>query len=193
MKTKKYCLLLLVLMSFLASCSSTQNHNPVTGSELIGGSFSMTDHTGKKVTEKNFQGQYMLVFFGFTSCPSVCPMGLSTMGRVMHKLPKEMEKQIQPIFVTVDPSRDTGKKMKSFMKSFYPRFTGLRGTQKETEDMVFKYRGYYRKVFEDGEEEYLIDHSDIIYLMSKEGKYLGHFSSSNGVENIKNRIIKLLK
>lgn len=172
-----------------SSCQMTRkvddNEKP-TGAQLIGGQFHMIDQNGQKVTNETYSGKYTLVFFGFTHCPSVCPMGLSTMGRVLNKLPKEIEEQIQPLFVTVDPERDTLKRLQDFTKIFHPRLIGLRGTEKQTQDMVFKYRGYYRKV--DESKEYLIDHSDIIYFMDKEGRYLAHFSSSTGVDAIVKKI-----
>lgn len=157
-----------------------------TGSEYIGGSFSMTDHFGEKVSEKNYAGKYMLVFFGFSNCPSVCPMGLSSMGRVLNHLPNGIEKQITPIFVTVDPARDSLQRLAEFTKIFHPRLIGLRGSQKQTEDMVFKYRGYFRKV--DNEKNYLMDHSDVIYLMDKQGKYLTHFSGAMNIDLMANHI-----
>jgi protein SCO1/2 len=193
MKTTQIFILAFIALLTSSCSSSYKSSNNVTGSDLIGGSFVMEDHEGKKVTEKDFKGQYTLVFFGFTSCPTVCPMGLSTMGRVLHRLPKKISNQIQPVFVSVDPQRDTGEKMQKFTKSFYKGMVTLKGTMDQTKDMVFKYRGYYKKTYENGEDEYLVDHSDIIYLMSKEGKYMAHFSSSTGVENIKKRIQKLIK
>jgi protein SCO1/2 len=193
---KKIIITASLLLAFV-SCSTTQkseNHAmKTTGSSLIGGSFSMEDHNGKAVTEKDYLGQYTLVFFGFTSCPSVCPLGLSTMGRVLHRLPKSLSTQIQPLFVTVDPERDTNKVNKKFVKAFGRNFIGLRGTLDNTKDMVKKYRGYYKKTYEDGEKDYLMDHSDVIYLMDKEGKYLAHFGSSTGIESIVDRIKHVIK
>lgn len=183
----------LFLIFIFTACAHQNKKSRVTGSELIGGSFSLSDTSGKLITEKSFEGKYTLVFFGFTSCPSVCPMGLSTMGRVLQNLPEKISKEIQPIFITVDPERDTPERIKRFIKAFHPRLIGLSGTLEATEDIVYKYRGYYRKVHEKDQEEYLIDHSDIIYLMSKGGKYLGHFSSSMGVDKIKDQIVEILE
>lgn len=192
----KILLILSLWMNFLTSCQvgkdvSIQNsHAETTGSEYIGGHFEMTDETGMHVTEKTYVGKYTLVFFGFSNCPSVCPMGLSAIGRVMGELSEETEKQIQPLFVTVDPERDTEKRLVEFTKIFHPRLIGLRGTKKQTEDMVFKYRGYYRKV--DNEKEYLIDHSDIIYLMDTNGNYLAHFNGSMKTQSMAMKIKNLI-
>jgi len=185
--------IILLSMFLLFSCSQQQVQNRPTGSNLIGGSFEMETHNGKKVTEKSFYGKNTLVFFGFTSCPSVCPLGLSTMSKIMQDLPKDISKNIQPIFVTVDPEGDTHDVIKKYVTAFGENFIGLRGTEKNTLDMVKKYRGYYKKVYEgEDKEEYTMDHSDIIYLMDKKGRYLSHFSSATGVKNILAKINKAL-
>jgi protein SCO1/2 len=182
------------LLLLFVSCAGNSgvDADKVTGSELIGGSFSMQDFNGKDVTDKTYQGKYQLIFFGFTSCQTVCPLGLSTIGRAMIKLPKKMRDQIQPLFVTVDPERDTLAVLKKYLGSFYKGFIGLRGSQSQLDHMIKKFRGYYGRVEETG-EEYSFDHSDVIYLMGKDGKYLSHFSSSTGEDFIANKIKSIIK
>lgn len=178
-----------VLISILVSCSSvTKQRNSTTGSELIGGSFQMENHLGENVSDKDFLGKYSLVFFGFTNCKTVCPVGMSKMGRVMGELPDKVKSQIQPIFVSVDPKRDSIKVISKYIKIFGKDFIGLRGSKQQTKDMVKKYRGFYRKV-DEADGDYMMDHSDIIYLMDKTGKYVAHFSSSSK----KSEIVKKIK
>lgn len=186
---KKLALLLLLTLGLSCSTQEKRSQMAPTGSNLIGGSFEMENQYGKSVTQKDFLGQYTLVFFGFTSCQTVCPLGLSTMGKVLAKLPEKLSSQIQPIFVTVDPQRDTNQKNAKFVKIFHKRFIALRGTLDNTKDMVMKYRGYYTKIDQKDKNDYMMDHSDIIYLMDKKGQYLAHFSSASGVD----KIVKIIK
>lgn len=197
MKKTTLCLTFLGLF-FLISCSSfgdktkEQKIKP-TGSHLIGGSFKMTNHQNKEVSERDFFGQYTLIFFGFTSCKTVCPLGLSTIGRTLNKLPKDVSNKIQPIFVTIDPDRDTSKVMSKYIKIFNKRFVGLRGSITQTDNMVKNYRAYYSKLESDNKAEYEMEHSDVIYLMDKKGQYLAHFSSSSPIDSIAKRIEFLIK
>ncbi len=182
---------MLILAFTLSACSSLspqkQQQKNTTGSELIGGSFSMTDQNGRNVTEKNFHGKYTLVFFGFTNCPTVCPLGLSTIGRAIYHLPDEYKDSIVPIFVTIDPENDTEKVIKKYIKSFSRKFVGLRGTIEDTDKMILNYRGYYKKIKEG--DSYTMEHSDIIYLMDKQGRYVSHFSSSRGHKVITKKLL----
>ena len=186
-------LLIFGLSIMLFACANQKNTTKPTGSHLIGGSFEMENHKGKMVTDKDFKGLYQLVFFGFTKCPTVCPVGMSTIGRTLNSLPKKMAEKVQPIFVTIDPERDTPEVMAKFIKIFNKRFVGLRGSTEQTDDMVKKYRAYYGRIQKDGEEDYEMEHSDIIYFMGKDGEYLSHFSSAHSVEDIKTRVESLIK
>jgi protein SCO1/2 len=183
---------ILVLHVFV-SCSSQSiysSHN-VTGAHLVGGDYVTKDFNGNVVTEKSYPGKYKLLFFGFTSCQSVCPLGLSTMGKALHKLPEKMMKSIQPLFVTVDPDRDSNTVLKKYLPSFDKRLIGLRGTELQVNHMIKKFRGYYGRV-EESNDDYSFDHSDLIYLIDKNGKYLSHFSSSTGNEYIAKQIKKII-
>ena len=176
----------------LFSCANQKRAAKPTGSHLIGGSFIMENHKGEMVTDKDFKGHYTLVFFGFTTCPTVCPVGMSTIGRTLNSLPKDIAEKVQPIFVTIDPERDTPKVMAKFIRIFNKRFIGLRGTTKQTDDIVKKYRAYYGRIEKEG-EDYEMEHSDIIYFMGRDGEYLSHFSSAHSVEAITTRVKSLVK
>lgn len=142
--------------------------------EPIGGSFALTDHTGKSRTDADFRGKLMLVYFGFSFCPDICPTDLMAIGQAIDKLGPEGE-GVQPLFVTVDPERDTAAHLAEYVPFFHPRLLGLTGDAAHIRDAARAYRVYYAKIVIDGAAEYTIDHSGFIYLMDRDGKYLGFF------------------
>ena len=149
-----------------------------TGTALVGGPFTLTDHTGRKVTDKDFLGKYMLVFFGYTYCPDVCPTELQVMSAALDSLGAKAG-TIQPIFISVDPQRDTPEVLKQYVANFHPRLVGLTGTPDEIASVAKAYRVYFSKVENNsGTDTYLMDHSAIIYLMDRQGKFLKHFTYS---------------
>ena len=148
------------------------------GTALVGGPFSLTDQTGRKVTDKDFRGHYMLVFFGYTYCPDLCPTELQVMSAALDSLGAKAD-DIQPIFITFDPQRDTPEVLKQYISNFHPRFVGLTGTPEEIAAAAKAYRVFYNRLENtSGPDTYLMDHSTIIYLMDKQGKFLKHFSYS---------------
>lgn len=147
-----------------------------TGQALIGGPFQLTDHTGKSVTEKDFVGKKMLVFFGFTHCPDVCPSALQVISAALDQL-GDKAKDVTPVFITVDPERDTPEKMAAYVKSFHPRLIGLTGTLQQSKAAAKVYRVYLKKAeTKPGETSYNVDHTSIIYLMDEMGAFLKHFN-----------------
>lgn len=201
MKFRVLILLLAVLVGISALISqfssSKKSNNPslpiakTTGAELIGGQFSLIDHTGARVTDKDFRGKYLLIFFGFTNCPSICPLGLRTMTQAIEQLGPEGDR-VTPIFITVDPERDDALHMASFIKTYGDKLVGLTGSNKEIAEITTAYRAYYTKLKIKDSENYTMDHSSIIYLIDQHGKYLSHFSSELGPEEIAARIHALL-
>ena len=155
----------------------------VTGASLIGGAFSLTDHTGAAVTEKNFQDKYMLVFFGFTNCPSVCPLGLSRMIRALKQI-DNFESKITPVFITVDPERDTPERMTTYLGYYHSSFVGLTGSEEQLEQVKTAYRAYSFKSKDPDSDNYSFDHSSMIYLMGKQGQYITHFSDQTSVDEM---------
>lgn len=146
-----------------------------TGTALVGGPFTLIDQTGKHVTEKDFLGRYMLVFFGFTYCPDICPTELQVMTAALDMMGPEGDK-IQPVFITVDPERDTPQVMKAYVENFGPRLVGLTGSPQEIAAAAKAYRIYYAKAPKTGSDDYLMDHSSIVYLMGPDGRFLKHFT-----------------
>lgn len=154
--------------------------NPMTrttGKALIGGAFSMVNQDGKPVTDKDFRGKYMLIYFGYTFCPDVCPTELQVITGALEQL-GDAANNIQPVFVSVDPERDTPAVMKDYISNFYPGMIGLTGNAKQVSAIARAYRVYYSKVTEKGSaaDEYTMDHSSIIYLMGPDGSFVKHFS-----------------
>jgi cytochrome oxidase Cu insertion factor (SCO1/SenC/PrrC family) len=164
----------------------------VFGQALIGGPFALTDHTGKRVTDQDFRGRTMLVVFGFTFCPDVCPSELQVMSAALDKLGPKAE-QVVPILITVDPERDTPAQLAQYVSSFHPRLVGLTGTRNEVEAAAKAYRVYARKV-EDPKSTagYTIDHSAIIYVMGPDGAYRAHFTHGTNADAMADRLAKLL-
>lgn len=143
---------------------------PTTGKALIGGPFSLTDHRGQRVSERDFRGKPMLVFFGFTTCPDICPSGLQVISAALDQL-GPAGAAIVPVFVTIDPERDTVEKMAAYVSSFHPRLVGLTGTAAEVASIVKAYRVYARKVPDERDpSRYTMDHSSIAYLMGADGQ-----------------------
>jgi protein SCO1/2 len=165
----------------------------IVGQALIGGPFTLTDHNGKRVTDRDFRGRYMLVFFGFTFCPDVCPSGLQVIAAALDKLGPKAE-SIVPLFITVDPERDTPEQLASYVKSFHPRLIGLTGTPAEIEAVIKAYRVYARKVADPKSTAgYTFDHSTFIYLMGPDGAYRTHFTHATSVDVMAERLAKALR
>jgi protein SCO1/2 len=135
----------------------------------IGGPFSLTDQNGTRVTEATYRGAPSIVFFGFTHCPDVCPTALFDMSEVLKRLPAD--KRVSALFVTVDPERDTPAILKDYLSSFDPRISGLSGTRPEIDAALKSYRVYSKKQPQEN-GDYSMDHSALIYLMDKQGRFV---------------------
>ena len=145
---------------------------PVTvGEAAIRSDFSLIDHNGNRVTEAHFLGRWQLVFFGFTHCPDVCPTTLAYMANVLDRFGGEVER-VAPIFITVDPTRDTPEVMAEYVQAFHPKLTGLTGSEAEVAAAAQSFRVYYERMEEEtAPDGYLMAHSGHIYLMTPEGRF----------------------
>jgi len=169
-----------------------QQGSTVTGKALIGGPFTLTDQAGRRVTEKDFLGRYMLIFFGYTHCPDICPSALQVMAAALDKL-GDKAKEITPVFVTLDPERDTPAKMADYVKSFDQRIVGLTGSKEEVASAAKAYRVYYQLGQPDKQTgDYAVDHAAIIYLMGKDGQFVTHIPHTTNVDQVVNTISKAL-
>lgn len=172
----------LALKQGSSAADPTQNREFVDpGSVPIGGPFRLTDHTGNTVTDMDFEGKYLLVFFGFTYCPDICPTTLSEIARTMDLL-GDQSGAVQPLFITVDPERDTPEIMAEYVAAFHPAIIGLTGTLDQTAAIAKAYRLYYEKAPAEERQamadsgDYTVNHQGNTYLMNPEGEYLRHFS-----------------
>jgi protein SCO1 len=164
------------LMAYVGPTFLKVTPPPVTkGEALIGGPFTLVDASGSTVTEKNYAGKNMLIFFGFTHCPDICPTALLIVKNTLDRLGSKA-KNIVPIFITLDPERDTPDVMGRYVKNFGNRFVGLTGTPEQIKKVADEYKVYYQKVEDkDSGLGYVVDHSGFLYLMGPDGKYVTHF------------------
>ncbi|MBI2318743.1 MAG: SCO family protein [Betaproteobacteria bacterium] len=145
-----------------------------------GGPFSLLDHTGKRVSDQTFRGSFLLIFFGYTYCPDFCPTTLQAIALAMDTLGGKSAR-IRPLFITIDPERDTPEALASYVGAFGHRIVGLTGTPEEIRKVANEYRVYFAKSRTgrpgDGDtSHYTVDHSAFTYLMGPDGKYLTHFA-----------------
>jgi len=175
--------ILLMLAGFLAGVASivlvvilVSGRDPVpsAGAAAIGGPFSLTDQNGRTVTDKDLRGHPFLVFFGFTHCPDVCPTSLFEISEVLGKLGPDAQK-VSALFVTIDPERDTPAAMKDYLSSFNPRVVGLTGDPAAIAAVAKEYRVYVKKVPLDN-GDYTMDHTALVYLMDKDGRFVTPFN-----------------
>jgi protein SCO1/2 len=162
----------------------------------IGGPYMLVDQTGKTVTEKNYAGQYKLIYFGFTYCPAICPTELQKISSVIKKLEKDnaaLAAKIQPLFITVDPERDTPAVMREYVKLFHPRMAGLSGSLAQIADAKKKYRIYSAQVKSESATDYTVDHSSFIYLMGPNDQLLGIYRSQDNADMIFTDLLKHIK
>jgi len=159
----------------------------------VGGPFTLVDQDGRTVTDANFRGKYMLIYFGYTYCPDVCPTSLTEVGQAIDKLGKDADKVV-PILITIDPERDRPEHLKEYVRFFHPRMVGLSGSVAQVAAAAKAYRVYFAKARAKGaaEDEYLMDHTSITYLMGPEGKFLAHFSHGTSADAMADRIRKFL-
>jgi protein SCO1 len=146
----------------------------VAAPAAIGGPFQLTDQAGHTVTEKSLQGRPTLIFFGFTHCPDVCPTSLFEISEVLKAMGGDADR-VNAYFISVDPERDTAAAMKEYLSSFDPHLEGLTGNPDEVSKVITAYRVYARKVpLKDG--DYTMDHTALIYLMDRDGKFVAPFN-----------------
>jgi protein SCO1/2 len=140
----------------------------------VGGPFALTDQNGKTVTDKSLKGKPTLIFFGYTHCPDVCPTSLFEISEVLRTMGKDADK-VNAYFISVDPERDTPATMKDYLSSFDPHLEGLSGDPAETTKVLTSYRVYAKKVpTKDG--DYTMDHTALIYLMDRDGRFVAPFN-----------------
>ena len=184
-------LLLVVVVFFLPSGSSDKK---VSTLPPFGGDFSLKSHLGNTFTLSSVQGSYTLVFFGFTHCPEVCPLGLKKMSDVLDLLPQTSSSRLAPIFITVDPLRDTPSVLASYLSAFSPKIVGLTGTEAEIADVVKRYAIYAEKVAlstashgessHEGHGDYTVNHTTHFILLDPRGNFVKLYADDLTAQDI---------
>ncbi|MGD8354485.1 MAG: SCO family protein [Methyloceanibacter sp.] len=161
-----------------------KNRVITSGQALIGGPFELVGKDGDTVTDKDFLGRHMLVFFGFTHCPDICPAELQIMSAALDDLGSKADRVV-PVFITVDPERDTPELITAYVENFGPSFVGLTGSPEAIAKAAKAYRVTYQK-FEDetASDNYSVDHSALVYLMGPDGKFVTHFPYGTSPEKM---------
>ncbi len=165
-----------------------------TSEANLGGPFTLTDSDGKTVTNADFRGRFILIYFGYGFCPDVCPTELQAMGRALDALgPKAA--RITPVFITVDPIRDTPASLKPFVRAFHPRMIGLTGTSEQTAAIAKAFRVYYRlgQPSKPGAKDYLVDHTSFFYLIGPDGDFRAVLRGGVGAEVLAKSLGQLVK
>lgn len=149
----------------------------------LGGPFTLTDHTGRAVTERDFAGRWMLVYFGFTWCPDVCPTELGTMAAALDAM-GEAGKAVVPVLITIDPERDGPEQLAEYVERFHPRLVGLTGTPEQVAEAARRYRVYYAKARRGEGNDYLVDHSGFTYLVGPDSRVRALFRPQTSPEAV---------
>lgn len=163
------------------------------GGAAIGGPFTLVDQDGRTVTDQDFRGKWMLIYFGYTFCPDVCPTSLSTVAQALDKLAPGDRNLIAPIFVTVDPARDTPAVMKDYVAAFHPALIGLTGNDVQVAAAMKAYKVYGARAKGDDPVNYTVDHSSILYLVDPSGNFVQHFAHGTAADDVATALKKHLK
>jgi protein SCO1/2 len=164
----------LVLCLSVVLLVAQRDSGPVPQASAVGGPFKLIDQDGRTVTEQYMKGKPFLVFFGFTHCPDVCPTTLFDISEVFRKLGADADRAAA-LFITVDPERDTPEAMKNYLSSFDPHLRGLTGEEAAVDGAIKAYRAYAKKV-PNPDGSYTMDHTALVYLMDKEGRFVAPFN-----------------
>jgi protein SCO1/2 len=166
-----------------AQPAASNQHDVASGEPAIGGEFTLTDQNGATYTQENLKGHYSLVFFGFANCPDMCPMGLSNITNALDSMPQDDATHITPVFITVDPERDTPEKLKEYAANFHPRMVALTGSKAQTDAAASAFKVYHQ-IADTTVEDYTVNHSGFIYVINPQGKYVKHFAFNDSPETI---------
>ena len=179
-------LLALLFASLLGGCQRQAESPPLEGAS-IGGPFALTSHEGRRVTDADFAGRYRIVYFGFSFCPDVCPTDLQAIGaglRRFEAIDAERAARVQPLFVTVDPARDSPQALAAYVANFHPRLIGLTGTEREIAAAAREHAVYYERGEPDPQGNYTVNHSRTAVLFGPEGEPIVALPTDRGAEAV---------
>jgi protein SCO1/2 len=165
----------------------------ISASNDMGGDFALHDMNGNLVKSDDFRGKYLLVYFGFTFCPDICPTSLLEMSKVIKYLGADAS-ALQPIFITIDPKRDTSEQLKDYFTHFNPSIIPLTGSKEEIDDIAAKFKVYYAVTAASKDDEnYMVDHSSFFYFIGKDGKLIKYYNSKITAAEMANDILGYIK
>jgi len=157
----------------------------------VGGPFQLTDQDGRAVTQASFAGRPLLLYFGYTSCPDVCPVDLAKIVRIADDVRRASGTTVTPVFVTIDPERDTPPRLQAYVRAFGKEVVGLTGTTAQIDAITDEYHVYFRKVPVEG--GYLMDHSTMLFLVGSNGTYLDHYGRKLPEDDVVKRVVTTLQ
>ena len=178
---------LFALLAYSAYTAFSENAGP---GGTIGGSFALEDQNGRAVTDQTFRGKWLIVYFGYTHCPDACPTALNNIADALDQL-GEKRKRVAPIFITIDPARDTAKVLKEYLENFGPDFAGLTGSDAAIGSVEQEYHVYAAKHAEPN-GDYDVDHSSIVYIMDPTGRFITNFTDETDPSTIATRLKALM-
>jgi cytochrome oxidase Cu insertion factor (SCO1/SenC/PrrC family) len=192
--------LALLMIALLFGCGSVAGAETLSAAQMmddlmygrgpIGGPFTLTDAAGRKRSDSEFRGKLMIVYFGYAYCPDVCPTDLMAITQALDALGPAAD-GVQPVFVTIDPERDS-RLLADYLSAFHRSFVGLTGTPEEIRKVANSYKAFYAKVQDERSDDYTIDHSGVIYLMDRNGEYLGFMPPQTGPDRLAEVLRKYL-
>ena len=176
----------LLLSLLLAACSSPAAAPPLQGASM-GGPFTLTDQNGRRVSDRDFAGKYRLLYFGYTFCPDVCPVDMQVIGAGLRRFEAQdsaRAARVQPIFVSVDPARDTPEVLRRFVAAFHPRLIGLTGSEAEIAQVAREYRVFYERGAASPGGGYMVNHTRMAVLYGPEGQPIAIIPFDQGADGV---------
>lgn len=199
MKQKRTSILALVAVVVVAALAIGsrlwvwQGNDHTSATAAIGGPFTLVNGDGNTVTDKDFLGKWMLIYFGYTFCPDVCPTSLSTVANAMDKLDPAVAAKLVPVFITVDPARDTPPVVKDYAAAFHPSMVGLTGSPDQIAAISKEYKVYAARAKGGDDDSYTVDHSSILYLVGPDGRFVTHFPHGTTADDLAAALSKAVK
>jgi len=174
---------LIAAQQFLSGPSEQKKLTPIAG-KSFGGDFTLTPESGPSVSLSDFRGKVVVLYFGYASCPDVCPTSLATIGSALKSLSKEELAQVQGIFISVDPERDQGEKLMQFAQYFHPSMVGITGTPEQIQTLAKQYGSYFAKVETDSALSYLMDHTSTTFVIGRDGGFIRSLAHGSTAEEM---------
>ncbi|XP_039273242.2 protein SCO1 homolog, mitochondrial-like [Styela clava] len=163
------------------------------GKPALGGDFTLIDQDGKQCSNRDFLGQWVLIYFGFTHCPDICPEELEKMGNVVDTIKRTPQlPDVQPLFISIDPDRDTPDAVKKYIADFHPNLIGLTGNREQVENASRAFRVYYAEGPKDSEDDYIVDHTVIMYLLNPDGEFCEYFGQNKSAGEMSSSISSIM-